>query len=146
VSDLFSLYFNYINDTEPPKTFHRWSLMTALSAFLGRRYAVQHGHFTVNPNMYCMLMGATGTRKSTAIKLATKLIEAAGYETIAAEKTSKEKFLEDLAGDVATGTVADANLADLNLFGDFGEDTDREVFISADEFNDFIGLGNLRIN
>ena len=88
-------------------------------------------------------MGATGTRKSTAIKLATKLIEAAGYETIAAEKTSKEKFLEDLAGDVAEGTVADANLADLNLFGEFGEDTDREVFISADEFNDFIGLGNL---
>lgn len=143
MSDLFSLYFNYINDTEPPKTFHRWSLMTALSAFLGRRYAVQHGHFTVNPNMYCMLMGATGTRKSTAIKLATRLIEAAGYETIAAEKTSKEKFLEDLAGDVAEGTVADANLADLNLFGEFGEDTDREVFISADEFNDFIGLGNL---
>lgn len=142
MNDLFSFYFNYINDTEPPKVFHRWSILTALSAFLGRRYSVKHGHFTVNPNTYCMLIGATGSRKSTAIKLATELIESAGYINIAAEKTTKEKFLLDLAGEDAN-EVKDANLADLNLFGEFSDRQDSEVFISADEFNDFIGLGNL---
>ena len=46
-----------------------------------------------------MLVGASGTRKSTAIKLFKKLIQQAGYDTIAADKTTKEKFILDLSGE-----------------------------------------------
>ena len=90
--DFFSAYLSYSSDTEVPINFHRWAIISALGAFLGRQYYFQHGAFSIHPNMYTMLIGSPGTRKSTAIKLVKKLLNDAGYETIAADKTSKEKF------------------------------------------------------
>lgn len=140
--DFFSAYLEYSGDTESPISFHRWSAIVGLGALLGRRYYFQHGHFTVNPNIYCMLIGNAGTRKSTAIKLFKKLLCDTGYDTIAAEKTTKEKFLMDLAGEDGEGEAKSAeSFLDANLFGESNDD--RETFIMADEFNDFTGTGNI---
>ncbi len=159
--DLFSLYFRLREDTEPPVIFHRWSLITCLSAYIGRQYWMPFGAQRIFPNFYTMLIGHPGARKSTAIKLGKKLISAVNYSTYAAEKTSKEKFLLDLEG------VTEEDL--LQLGGSrrrtskdtrgltseelhetlFGKDTaneirePKEVFIVADEFNEFVGSGNL---
>jgi hypothetical protein len=158
--DLFSLYLKYYSDTEPPIIFHRWSLITCLSAYLGRQYWLPFGSQRIFPNFYTMLIGHPGARKSTAIKLGKKLFSSAGYDTFAAEKTSKEKFLLDLEGlteeDLrsATGTNRRGNrssglthdeLTEL-LFGKEKSDEPKdpkEVFIVADEFNEFVGSGNL---
>lgn len=143
--NLFDLYFKYTEMTEPPLIFHRWSLLTTLGAYLGRQVHVPFGEFRIFPTMYVMLLGHPGTRKSTSIKLAKKIAGAAGYEHFAAERTSKEKFLLDLEGiEADDGSVKDTNAAMRNLFGDefHGEDP-REVFVCADEFNDFTGAGNL---
>lgn len=137
-TDLFDMYFEYNRESEVPAFFHRWSLIAGLGAFLGRSYYFQHGHFCKYPNQYCMLIGSPGTRKSTAIKLIKSLIQKAGYSTIAADRTTKEKFMLDLAGEDAI----DPDLAEMEIFGDSVGD-DKEIFIAADEFNDFIGLGNL---
>ena len=96
--DLFELYFEYVRDTEPPLIYHRWSLIAAVGAFLGRRYYMPFGDGRIFPNQYVMLIGNPGTRKSTAIKTSKKLLSSAGYDMFAAEKTTKEKFLQDLAG------------------------------------------------
>jgi hypothetical protein len=91
-----------------------------------------------------MLMGSPGTRKSTAIKIAAKLIKQAGYTKIAAERTTKEKFLMDLAGE--SGETGEAEIEDLmeqNLFGTDTIKEDAEVLIAADEFNTFVGNGNI---
>jgi hypothetical protein len=93
--------------------------------------------------MYVMLIGDPGTRKSTAIKLAKKILTQAGYTTISADRSSKEKFIMDLAGDdTDSGDTVDT-LLDKNLWGDTSGDADAEMYIACDEFNDFIGLGNL---
>lgn len=140
MDDFFSLYFSYTKETECPALFHRWCAITGIGAYLGRRYSFAHGHFTINPNTYCMLIGTPGTRKSTSVKLIKKLLTAAGYSTIAADKTSKEKFLLDLSeGDTDAEEVS---IETINLFGE-PRGGPRELFIAADEFNDFIGLGNL---
>lgn len=148
--DFLSSYLHYASDTEVPAVFHRWAAITSVGAFLGRRYYFNHGHFTITPNIYCMLVGVSGTRKSTAIKLLKKLIQQAGYTTIAADKTTKEKFILDLAGEnddetssIKSGKQIDDFLSD-NLWGD-DESTlpDAEVYIMADEFNDFFGNGNI---
>jgi len=141
-------YLAYVSDSESPVTFHRWSILSTLSAWLGKRFYIKHGHSRINSNMYCMLMGAAGTRKSTAIKVASKLIRKAGYSTFSASKTSKEQFLADLA---KTGMAEPAEsadeLLDLNLWG--SEDNAEssmgscELFVNADEFNDFVGNGNI---
>jgi len=143
-NDFFSQYFSYVEDTECPKFYHRWCALSGVAALLGRDYFLQHGHFTLNPNMYTMLIGVPGTRKSTAIKLMKKVLTVAGYENFSADKTSKEKFLLDLheqleeEGDISS-------LMDSNLWGDddASSKAPAEMYVAADEFNDFIGSGNI---
>jgi hypothetical protein len=144
-ASLFDTYFTYAEKTEPPMIFHRWSLLTCLGAYLGRQYRLPFGDFNIYPNQYIMLIGDPGTRKSTAIKLAKRIIASAGYDKFSAERTSKEKFLLDLEGvEDDEGAVADSNAAMRNLFGDdFVGGDPREVFITADEFNEFVGSSNL---
>lgn len=144
MKSLFDTYFDYTKDTEPPLIFHRWSLLSCLGAMLGRQYRFPFGDFNIYPNMYVMLIGDPGTRKSTSIKLAKKVLATAGYEKFAAERTSKEKFLLDLEGVVGDeGEVLSQSKVMANLFGDANVSEVREVFIVADEFNEFVGSSNL---
>lgn len=135
--DFLSSYLAYAHETECPTTFHRWSALSILGAWLGRGLSFQLGHFRVNPNLYVMLMGAAGTRKSTAIKIAASLIKAAGYTNIAADRTTKEKFLLDLAGE----TEESKDILEHNLFGNV--QGAAEILVAADEFTSFIGNGNI---
>jgi hypothetical protein len=141
--DFFSSYLAYTSEAEPPAIFQRWCAIAGLGALLGRQYYFQHGFKTIYPNTYCMLIGSPGTRKSTSIKLMKSLLLKAGYTTIAAEKSTKEKFLLDLAGEGTDGMSNDDALLDQNLFGNGDDSSDSEMFIMADEFNDFFGNGNL---
>lgn len=132
---LFEQYFKYVEHTESPLIFHRWSLLACVGAYLGRQYKLPFGDFNIYPNQYIMLIGDPGARKSTAIKLATRVIAAAGYDKFSAERTSKEKFLLDLEGaeeQIIEGLFEDVNLTE-----------PKEVFITADEFNEFVGSSNL---
>lgn len=105
------------------------------------------GNFTVHPNMYTMLIGVPGTRKSTAIKTMKSLLKEAGYNTIAASKTTKEKFLIDLSGELVDEngkSLPGSDLIEDNLWGDESKSkSDAETFIMADEFNNFFGNGNI---
>lgn len=152
--DLFSRYFEYTRDTEPPIIYHRWTYINLLGASIGRKAFLRHGHFRVFPNLYTMLIGEPAARKSTSIKMGKKLFAAAGFSKFAADKTSKEKFLLDLEGlEVDDSQQFDSRgkskakydaITAENLWGRPEEDrTIREVFIVADEFNEFAGAGNL---
>lgn len=145
-------YLSYVGDTEAPIFYHRWSAISMVGAYLGRQFSIELGHFNIYTNMYVMLIGEPGTRKSTAIKIAKKIVTAAGYDKISGDKTSKEKFMMDLAGiedgslDGPTGGKGKSleALLDENLgFNTEEVGDDCEMFIACDEFNDFIGLGNL---
>lgn len=150
-ADFLSAYLQYVSDTETPTIFNRWAAIATVGAYLGRRYYFNHGHFVLNPNIYCMLVGSPGTRKSTAIKMAKKLLMTTGYNTIAADKTTKEKFLVDLSGEPDRDTtfgkkdVVVEDFLNNNLWGDNEAISrpDAEMFIMADEFNDFFGNGNI---
>ena len=146
--DFISAYFSYIGDTEAPMTYHRWACITILGAWIGRDYSFELGHFNIKPNIYCMLLGSAGARKSTAIKIAAKLIAKAGYKNVAADRTTKEKFLLDLAG--AGDLIADEHgkkspeeILEENLFGGGNANHIPEMLIAADEFNTFVGNGNI---
>jgi hypothetical protein len=141
---LADLYFKYAEKTEPPMIFHRWSLLGCLAASLGRQYYLPFADFRIFPNMYVMLIGDPGTRKSTAIKMGKRILSASGYDKFSAERTSKEKFLLDLEGIEEEDGVINTNKVMKNLFGeDFNTADPKEVFIVADEFNEFVGTGNL---
>jgi hypothetical protein len=134
-------YLSYVGETECPTFYHRWCCISMVATYLERTYWFPNGHSIIYPNMYIMLLGPPGARKSTAIKVSKKVIAAAGYTRFSAEKTSKEKFLLDLAGEESTENVLD-NILDTNLWG---ETTGKvsEMYVACDEFNDFIGTGNV---
>lgn len=153
MEDIFDDYLEYTKNTEPPRIYHRWSLITCIGALLGRNVYIAHGHNKIYPNLYVMFIGESGTRKSTAIKMCKKLLSAAGYSTFAADKTSKEKFLLDLAGGGTEEETANLRARDKKATEEeimnrnlWGEDETlrepREVFIVADEFNEFAGSSN----
>ena len=98
-----------------------------------------------------MLIGLAGTKKSTAIKIGSKILKSAGYDKFAADKTRQEKFLCDLAEGMNSlspedGPMSVDDILDQNLFGEGSDDAmliPREAFVNADEVNNFIGVGNL---
>jgi hypothetical protein len=141
-SNFFDQYLAYTSGIEPPAVFQRWCAIAGIGALLGRQYYFQHGHFTIYPNTYAMLIGSPGTRKSSAIKLMRSILLQSGYTTIAADKSTKEKFLLDLAGE-DNGMSSVDDILDQNLFGNGDDKSDSEMFIMADEFNDFFGNGNI---
>lgn len=142
LDSFMSLYLSYIGNSECPTFYHRWCCLSMIGAYLGRTYNLDHGHFKLYPNLYVMLIGQPGTRKSTAIKIAKSIIKGAGYDKISAEKSSKEKFLLDLAGEDVGGVIDLDTILDQNLWGE-SNGAINEMYIACDEFNDFIGTGNI---
>ena len=142
-TDFLSTYLQYSKGTECPTFFHRWCALTSLGAFLGRDIYFRQGHFRVHPNLFVMLVGDAGTKKSTAIKMAARLLRMAGYDTFAAKKTRQEKFLLDMAESAEGLEEGGDNILEQNLWGDTASDFNiAESYIAADEFNNFIGQGN----
>jgi len=143
-SSFFNDYLSYTSDSEVPTSFHRWSAIAGIGAILERNLYIPHGHSQIFPNQYMMLIGSAGTRKSTAIKLMKSILVKAGYTTISAERTSKEKFLLDLAGYDEDAPANADDILEQNLFGSTNDTTSiSPMFIGADEANDFFGIGNL---
>ena len=137
--DFFLQYLDYTAGTEVPTTFNRWSIMTGLGAYVGKTVYVKLGDEKIYPNLYCLLLGSPGTRKSTAIKDMKRFLAAAGYDKFAYSKTSNEQFIADLAeGFSASTTGFDL---DASLFSSLGGESDfvSEVFVSPDEFTEFFG-------
>ena len=59
--------------TEAADEFHYLALLTVLGAAFGRNLVLYSGGL-LYPNMYTVLVGSTGDRKSTAVQLATDLL------------------------------------------------------------------------
>lgn len=137
--DFISHYLRYIGNSESPMIYHRWCALAALGTMLARKVYLPFGHTVFYPNMYVMLIGDSAARKSTPIKIVKKITKLAGFTKFSGEKTSKEKFMLDLMGD----DEVDSDILDKNLWGDSDSGDYREMWIACDEFNDFIGNGNL---
>lgn len=137
-ADFISRYVHFYRSTESPAVYHRWCAISLLGAMLGRRAYMPWGGTCLFPNMYILILGKAGDRKSTAIKSAGRIAAAAGYEKFAATKTTREAFLLDLEG--GNNEFDDIEAGDL----EFVDPTEpRETYIVADEFDEFIGIKNI---
>jgi len=136
----FQDYFNYVGETEAPTEYHRWSILSCMGAAIGRRGYLPVGQFKLYPAIYTLLIGGGGTRKGAAISLARKLLEGNKYATFAADRTTKEKLIQDLM-DASKG---------IQLCTDASGEVkpsvipkSAETFIITDEIQDFLGVNNL---
>lgn len=136
--DFLDYYLEYTADTEATATFHRWSAIVGIGAMLERNVWIQHGATQHFPNHYAMLLGESGSRKSAAIKGFVRILRQSGYDTIAAEKTTKEKFSQDLAERHHTEDNEDEL-----LWGSADKSAITPILIANDEANDFFGINNI---
>lgn len=133
---LLEKYFELTEISEACKLYHRWSMLTCVGAMLGRRYYIPFGHKHIFGNLYTLLLGDAGARKSSAIMMAKKLLTSTGYEHFAPTRTTRERYLLDLDGrDMQEGSQVD--------FSEVNPDEPRENFIVADEMMEFIGIKNI---
>lgn len=145
------LYLHYRKETEPPYNYHRWCAIAGVAAVLGRDFHLQFGSDKIYPNVYTMLVGESGSRKSTAIRHMRKILTAAGHTAYAPDKTTKEKFLLDLQGEsedlhtVGGNSRAYDRTTAENLWGTKAahDGVARCVLIAADELIDFLGQSNI---
>lgn len=133
--DFYENYFAYVGESEAPNIFHRWTAASIVGAYLGRQISFPFGHKEIYPNQYIMLMGSPGTRKSTAIGIGQSLLAKAGYSRFAADRVSKEKFILEMKQMDEPDTLEDLEMLSI--------DEPSESYVVADEFGDFIGVGNM---
>lgn len=156
---LLEHYLHYVEQSEPPYIYHRWTALSMIGALLGRKVFIQFGHKKIYPNLYAMMIGEPGSRKSTAINIGKETLKLTGYDHFAASKTSKERFLLDFEGvpedeyngarpkrtnRKSTTDIADYSELSESIFGSGeGISEPKECFVCADEFNEFIGIRNI---
>lgn len=67
-------YLLWTQSGEAPLAFHFWAGMAVLSAACRRSLYLYRGNHRIWPNQYIILVGSSGTKKSTAIGHATDLV------------------------------------------------------------------------
>lgn len=88
-------YRTYSSGNEAHPTYHIFSGLIALSSIIGRRVWVDMGAFHYVPNLYVVLVGPSGNRKTTAMTPAKNLIRALNLP-YSGECVTKEKLVLDI--------------------------------------------------
>lgn len=76
-------YLEFTSNTECPLVFHQWSCLSSLSVLAGRRFWFKLGPYTYYPNLYVVLVGHPGVKKSSAMDRAKDLVRAINASGVA---------------------------------------------------------------
>lgn len=142
--EFLDAYLNLYDNTESPVLAHRWSILTSVASMLHRRVKFPTNIGDIYPNMFTILIGSPGSRKTTAIDLAVGLVQDAGYKNISSGKTSPEQFLLDLKSGFANAVAAPENTLDLDWSKQpLGSELSSNALIHAGELQNYLGSGNV---
>jgi Protein of unknown function (DUF3987) len=97
ISSFLRNYSIFTADNEAPQIFHFWSAMSALSAIVSRRVSLSFDYFSIYPNLYVVLVGAPGTRKTTAMNISKEFVYTIGDIPFSAECQTKQSICQDMA-------------------------------------------------
>lgn len=91
-------YETFTDGNEAPRLYHLWCSLVALSSLVSRKVWVEMGYFRVYANMYVVLDGPPGARKTTAMSQCKSLLRAVEDVPLSAECQTKESLVKELAG------------------------------------------------
>lgn len=118
----------YTENTEPPTIFRKWVALSTIASVLQRKCSLPFGHEEVYPNMYVVLIGPSGSRKSTAMRPGRQLLQNIGVN-LAAESTTREALIKRLSE--AGSTTGDMDSLRVGLHS--------SMTVHSSEFAVFIG-------
>jgi hypothetical protein len=127
-------YAIYTSGNEAPKIFHFWSGMVALSAIISRRVGFRLGYFDIHPNLYVVLVGTPGTKKTTAMSTPKDLIRELGDIPFSAECITKQALCREMSQDCSKTYT--------NESGEVVPYTPYAIF--ATELSHFLGMGTAK--
>lgn len=97
-SEVLTRWAQYTDELEAPLSFHIFSFLVAAGCALQKRVRFPMGDaFSYWPNMAIMMMGDSGTKKTTAAKLPGKLVRECAFMPVVTGKVTPEAFFEALA-------------------------------------------------
>jgi len=132
--DWIDRYLLFAENTEPMKQFHVWSAISTIASCLQRRCFMKFGHMTIFPNMYVVLIGSTGCRKGTAMRLSTDMLQKLGVN-MSSESVTREALIRTLQKASRTDVAKDT-----------GELTwESSLTIHSEEFTVLLGYNNLQM-
>lgn len=86
-------YTLYASGLESPSIYHTWCALSALGSFLSKKVWTDMNYFKVYPNMYILLVGNPGLKKSTAMNLAKALVRDTGERHMSPAAITKEALM-----------------------------------------------------
>jgi hypothetical protein len=117
LEDWISAFVRYTDNTEPPRSYRRWSAISAIAAGLRRKVIIPYGDFnTWYPNMYIVLVGPAGARKTTAMSLVEPYIRQAGIN-ISSDSVTQAAIIQELEEGGNSAVLNDGTIsANLTIF------------------------------
>ena len=95
LDDWLTTYADYTEEQESPSLFHFWVGTAVIAAALERRCWIHRGYYTLFPNLYVVLIGASArVRKTSAINIGFELYrEAITSGVVVSQKTTAEALI-----------------------------------------------------
>ena len=157
--EFLDMYLRYVENTESPKIMHIWSAIASASACMGRHICFPFGIGDIYPNMYILLVGPPGTRKSQAMKYSAGLVAKHTKVRFAPDDTGGQRqgIIGALEGETLEKDEIDAfealetagKVADLTALGEVEMTTHsadhHQIFAWASEFGTFMGEANTTV-
>lgn len=92
--NILKSYLNYTSQSESPTRYHIWCFLGIVAAALRRKTWIDMGFFKVYSNMFIVLVGPPGARKTIAIRIATSLVSDNSNVHISADCTTREALIK----------------------------------------------------
>lgn len=128
-------YRIFAKGSESHPTYHTFSALVALSSIISRRVWCEQGYFKVYPNLYVVLVGPPGNRKTSAMSIAKNLIREVKNVPFSAECVTKEKLIMDMSEQEQVIDKLPEQYAAQRIF------TPMTVMVT--ELSEFLGMGSI---
>lgn len=136
-----SNYLKMVENTEPPLIYHQWSCLSALSVMAGRRFWFMLGPITYHTNLYVVLVGHPGVKKSSAMDRAKDIVRQVKCCPIAAAQVTKEFIAKTMSGEKFPGKryyrVGDLNV-EYNQYAIFATELTQFLAVNPLGMIDFL--------
>lgn len=132
--DWITDYVNFASRiSEPAIIFHEWCAVSAIASCLKRKCRLILGSLRFYPNMYIVLVGPSGCRKGTAMRIAVNMVSDIKEVSLSSQSTTREALIRQIKAAVRTETVN----GKLTI--------DSSFTIHSEEFTVFLGYNNLEL-
>jgi hypothetical protein len=134
-------YLLFTSNTESPIDYHKWSCMSTLSVLAGRRFWFRLGPITYYPNLYVVLVGNPGVKKSSALDRAKDIVRSVGCCPIAAAQATKEFIAKAMSNEKFKGKRFFKNgetLEEYNQYAIFATELTQFIAVNPMGMLDFL--------